>query len=290
MTRPLVAFLLSFLVTGLGQLYNGQLKKAVILFLLLLLIPFLFGAARFTTNFSGYTAMLAIMLGIWLYGISDAIIQARRRKEYAKKKYNRWYVYLFIGIVITAATWFYEKAPISGMQHFIIVSPSQLPTMQLGDRVLADIHAYREKQPDYGQIVVFNQPGEEVWCFRVAGLPGDTIQVIDDILVVNGVISESRHIRNVQIEGVPVQEYEEKMVSGHKHRIYSNQKAAGLPSSSSDKIVVPDNCYYLLGDNRGNALDSRYIGPVSADNILGQVLFSIWGRSYDRVNVDFRNR
>src|SRR5690606_34684962 len=134
-------------------------------------------------------------------------------------------------------------------------------------------------------------PDSGLWCFRVIGLPGDTIQMVDDTLVVNGSASKLSFIRSTIVDHIPVREYEEELINGHKHRIYSYQKAGGQNAILSEETIVPDNCYFLLGDNRGNAADSRYIGAVSLDDIRGQVLFSIWVKDlFDRVNIDLRNR
>jgi len=54
-------------------------------------------------------------------------------------------------------------------------------------------------------------------------------------------------------------------------------------------MTIPPNCYYLLGDNRDNAMDSRYVGVVNKDEIKGKIVYSYWGKTYDRINIDFRN-
>jgi len=230
------------------------------------------------------------MLVLWLYGVSDAFLQARRKKQYRLKKYNRWYFYLPTAVFMTLAAGLYEKTPLSGMRNFTISSTSQLPTMQPGDRVLADMRAYSKEKPDYGHIVLFDRPGAGIWTFRIAGLPGDTVEVVNEILVLNGARTKRTYIRDTIVEGLPVQEYEEEMINGHKYRVYSFPKAGETQKLSPEKIVIPGDSYYLLGDNRGNALDSRFIGAVSAGDIRGRILYSLWGSSFDRFNIDFRNR
>src|SRR5687767_9195983 len=98
------AWLLSVLLLGLGQVYNGQLRKGILLFGLTLLLASLgvFAAMHLPLD-PPLNALLAwaVPLGVIGFGWIDAIRQARRqRHSYQVKRYNRWYVYL--GLAATA--------------------------------------------------------------------------------------------------------------------------------------------------------------------------------------------
>jgi signal peptidase I len=54
------------------------------------------------------------------------------------------------------------------------------------------------------------------------------------------------------------------------------------------KKLIPENEYFLMGDNRDNAFDSRFIGTIKKEDILGRVIYSYWGNTSDRINIDFR--
>tara|TARA_B100000900_G_scaffold179593_1_gene152207 strand:+ start:268 stop:453 length:186 start_codon:yes stop_codon:yes gene_type:complete len=55
-------------------------------------------------------------------------------------------------------------------------------------------------------------------------------------------------------------------------------------------IIVPSDSYYLLGDNRDNAVDSRYEGFIKKDTIKGRIIYSYWGQDKDRININFKNK
>lgn len=128
---------------------------------------------------------------------------------------------------------------------------SMNPTYYDGDLVLVLEYAFRL---DFGDIVVADTEDEEGLIIkRVVGLPGDVVEIDYDshMLIRNGrILNERSYI----LEPISRPCYE---------------------MDDSKTYVVPAGEYFLLGDNRNDSLDSRYveIGTVSADNILGKVIF-----------------
>ena len=100
--NSLVAFLLSILTPGLGQVYNGQPNKAILFFIGVLFVPILFGFTRAITFFYGMVALLFLLIAFRIYVIVDAVKQARKQKQYRLKPYNTWYFHLLIGIAMMA--------------------------------------------------------------------------------------------------------------------------------------------------------------------------------------------
>ena len=97
--KPIIAFLLSFITPGLGQIYNGRFKKGIILYLIGLLIAVILIFSGLFFKFYGIILSLVIILGfsifIWLNALFDAIAL----KEVPLKRYNKWYIYLVIFLI-----------------------------------------------------------------------------------------------------------------------------------------------------------------------------------------------
>jgi signal peptidase I len=286
--NPFIAFLLSLLLPGLGQVYNGQLKKAAICFGLIMVVPFLFGITRGTTFFYGLFALLMIEIVLRIYVIIDGVKNAKRQKDYVPKSYNTWYYHLLIAIAMVIILWLYDLKSVLGIQTFKLSSPSNNPTLQVGDCFVADMKAYKNKELGYGDIVVFKSPEGQIWNFRVVGLPNDKLEINDNIVTINGKQSKATFIKETLNDDVAVYEFIEELPNGHKHHINKFKQSYDSTKATIMDIVVPEESYYLLGDNRDNAADSRYIGSVKRQDILGRVIYSYWGKTTDRINIDFR--
>jgi signal peptidase I len=285
-----VAFLLSLILPGLGQIYNGQLKKAVIFFGLLLLVPLLFGIIRGTTCFYGLLTLVIIEVCVRIYIIIDGVKNAKRQKDYILKIYNTWYYYLLVGVAMFAIVWIYGISSVLGIQSFKIPTTSNNPTFQVGDRLVADMRAYKNSVPNYGDIVIFKRADGQTYTFRIVGQPNDNLELIDNIITINGKPSKAKFIKEMIFDQIPYSEFEEEFPNGHKHLIYKCKEPYDSTKTTIKNIIVPSGSYYLLGDNRDNAADSRYEGFVSRENILGRIIYSYWGQSMNRINIDFRDK
>lgn len=285
--KPLVAFLLSLLLPGLGQVYNGQVRKAIICFGLLLFIPFILGATHAATFFYGLLVAFTIELIIRIYVIADAVIYAARQKEYIPRKYNTWYYHLLIAIGMLVILSVFDISARLGIKTFSMPTGSNEPTFQVGDWLVADLHAYRNATPAYGDIVIFSKADGEIYTFRVVGLPGDTVEVADDVVKINGKLCSAKLIREVAGDE-PAEEFEEELPNGHKHLIRKLKDPDRRQAANTGAAIVPPAAYFLLGDNRDNALDSRYEGTVPMAGIKGRMVYSYWGTTPERSNIDFR--
>lgn len=293
-TKPrnaFIAFLLSLLLPGLGQVYNGQPKKAIIFFVLFLLSPLIAGLTRGTTFFYGLLSLFVIELAFRIYIIVDGVKNAKRQKEYVSKPYNTWYYHILIAIGMLAIILVYDTSTVLGTQTFKIPSGSNNPTFQIGDWLVADMRAYKNNEPDYGDIVVYSRPDGQIYTFRVVGRPNDNIELIDNIVSINGKLSKATYIKETTNNQMPVVEYEEELPNGHKHLIYKSKTPYDSTKANVKNMVVPPNSYYLLGDNRDNAADSRYEGFINKDRIKGRIIYSYWGQTgTKRMNIDFTDK
>ncbi len=165
-----------------------------------------------------------------------------------------------------------------------------LPGIGHGDRI---IYTTAFDSLGYGDVVIFKFPGDEELIYplgptalRVVGLPGDTIAVKEFICVLGGVANECRFLRTLREEeekarmfgrtGLEaysiVDDYEETFPNGHRITIrrYGSELYDGFPDSPPE--VVPPGHYFLMGDFRGHALDSRTEGAIPAGRIIGKVV------------------
>ena len=152
------------------------------------------------------------------------------------------------------------------VQAFKIPSGSMIPTLLVGDHILVNkfifgpqipftkIRLFSFQKPERGEVVVFLEPTERKKDFikRVIGLPGETIQVIN---------------RKVHINGKPLNDEE--------YAYHVNSRfVRGLDNHGPTKI--PEDSYFMMGDNRENSSDSRVWGPVPFELMKGKAFMIYW--------------
>lgn len=289
-----LAAILSLLVPGLGQLYNGQWKKAIGFAVALVLIPVTFGMLHLTAHFWGFIGMffVAILFRLWI--LIDAIRTAIPLKAFELNNYNHGVIYFGMILIYQLIFAIYDIRTVAGVNSFYIPMASGEPTIQTGDYVVADISAYNDHDPEYGDIIVFRKSDGQTYFYRVIGLPNDRLKIEADIPVINGKKCAIR----LTDEFIPdpfnpfpnerLQEWEEILPNGHVHKMqkYTHTTKRILPDVP--EIRIPRNSYFVMGDNRGNAADSRFIGYIKREDISGQIVFSVWGKDGSRMGVDFR--
>jgi signal peptidase I len=150
--------------------------------------------------------------------------------------------------------------------HYIVPTGSMEPTIHVQDRLYASKSAYGIRVPFsntwlthfagpvLGDVVVYRSPeGEITSVKRVLGVPGDTVQMREGRVTIDG-------------EAMPVDGDVEDL-RGKRHSI----SLANGGGADWGPRKIPADSYFLVGDNRGNSKDSRYIGLIARDAILGQV-------------------
>lgn len=289
----LLAFLFSVLTPGLGQLYNGQFQKAMIYWGIYIIAPMIFSISHGATTFYGLMIFCSIIVGLNIYFVIDAIYHARQLQSYVLKPYNTWYAYAFFVLMILFIFMFYDVQYILGIQEYRVPTTSCNPTLQTGDRLIADIKAYKKNAPNYGDIVLYSAPYDvqnTYWVSRIVGLPNDNIAMKNNVLYVNGKPCLLTFTQDTVINDEELNEYEEELPNGHKHLLYKYKKPHPKTKSNFESITIPSGSYFLLGDNRDNSIDSRFLGFIVRDKILGRFMYSYWGEGKDRINIDFNNK
>jgi len=288
--KPLIAFLLSLIIPGLGQIYNGQIKKGMLLFFLLIAPLFVFAQIRLANSFYGLVLIFLLELALRIFTLVDAVRVAKRRKEFLPKKINTWQYNVLFAAAMLCILFLCDVKEILGIQTVKIPTASGQPTVQEGDWVVADFRAYEDVAPDYGDIIVFKQSDGYLYNYRIIGLPNDTIDINTNLVSVNNKACKATFIKETAIDRVPVLEFEEELPNKHKYHIYKWKDVTDTSYSTMKDIIVPMENYFVMGDNRNNAADSRYIGFVKKEDIKGRFIYSYWGKTLKRINVDFRNK
>jgi len=150
-------------------------------------------------------------------------------------------------------------------QAFYIPSESMTPTLQVGDRVLVNKLSYRLHDVNRGDIVVFEAPedpntdGVKDLVKRVVGLPGETVELRDG---------------QVFVDGSPLDE--PYLARGEVTRPTQNFAGKCAPPVSDSICTVPAGTYLMLGDNRDQSKDGRVFGPIEESDIVGRVFVRIW--------------
>lgn len=283
--------MLSILLPGLGQIYNGQIKKAFIFYGLYILIPTILKVSKIAASFYGMAALHLLLVLSILYICIDAWRNAKCRQDYRLKKYNKWYFYILFYTVLVSAMWLYIQGPLNNnfVRNFSVSASSGAPTLYPGDILVADMSIYNNSEPDYGDLVVFMPPhDEQPYIFRIAGKPNDILEIYDNEVIINGHPSQTSFIKKIELDGIYLNEYEEALPNGHKHFILKYDMPTDSLKSNMKNIIIPPDSYYLLGDNRDNAFDSRYMGPIEKERIKGKAMYCYWGKTKDRINIDLR--
>lgn len=160
-------------------------------------------------------------------------------------------------------------------QPFRIPSGSMIPTLDVGDRIVVNKLSYRFGDPDRGDLVVFTTPDCEDstspdWANctivgeyddlvkRIVGLPGDRLAIADDGVYIDG------------------ERLEEPYVEPGAMTVAQPPYGCTFPGTPEEPYVVPEGMVFVMGDNRGNSLDSRCFGPVSESSLVGRAFVVIW--------------
>ena len=182
-----------------------------------------------------------------------------------------------------------------------VPSGSMTPTLIEGDRVLVNKLAYDLKipfttrhllqwsDPRRGDVIVCFEPGTGLRLVkRVIGIPGDTIELRDNILVLNHVPAQYSAASVEQ--GGHIALVESPAKSGLPHSILETPTLRAIRSFAP--VTVPAGKYFLMGDNRDDSLDSRYFGFVDRSQIIGRasrVLFSLGDYCVPRIGRCFES-
>jgi signal peptidase I len=268
-SRLLAAFL-SLLAPGVGHLYIGQRRRALIIVLLnvILFAAFLAGAFLLPPSFRPIAiygaAGIAVLIIFYLGTIIDAVRLARRDDAAPRA---RWYVLVGAMLAIWAVNLALQLVSPAVKQRlpwrtFTVASESMQPTLRIDEWVLADTRYYATHAPARGDLVTYRLPSDRstIYIKRIVALPGDRILFRDNRAIVNGVVQPEPFVD-----------------VGDQNSFYATTAA----------VTVPPDHFFAAGDNRANSSDSRVQqhGVVPMKNLVARATEIFLSDDGDRLGL-----
>jgi len=192
------------------------------------------------------------------------------RKEHSATRSIVEWVLVVAGAVAVALL-----VRVFAVQAFYIPSESMEPTLEVNDRVLVNRLSYKLHDVNRGDVVVFEKPPS-----LVSTVPGAT-EIKDLIKRVVALPGESVVFQDgdVYVDGRPLDE--PYLPAGTSTQPGPGGATWDHRCTPDDPCVVPEGTVWVMGDNRSNSEDSRWIGPVDQDLIVGRAFVTVW--PFDRV-------
>ena len=167
-------------------------------------------------------------------------------------------ILLIVAVSYLIVTFVGQRTQVSGS--------SMETTLSDGDHLIVDKISYRFREPQRYEIVVFPYRYEKntYYIKRIIGLPGETVQIVDGYIYINGKQLDE-HYGNEIIEEAGMAA--EPVTLGEDRDDWIT-----LP------YTVPEGCYFVMGDNRNNSQDSRVsdVGAIHRDELMGRAWIRIW--------------
>ena len=351
--KAIILFILSLIFPGLGQMYNGQLKKGILFSALRFILPTIL--LLFITWYSNYKVLnitvLSVVILLSLYIAGEALLTCIKHNSFQTKNGYKWYWY-FVFIIITGVINTLANSTLKDdvIGVFKLPTPSMEHTLLLGDFILADLSFYKHQKPVKNDVIIFTHYGTEKKPFtkRIVAESGQTIQIDRMNVKVNGnVIDEPQNVFYMRDGKIPyyddifiydipekgdtfsikklsirdfmflfyIAKQEHQMVQAQIVLIIEGKKAVTINlglyenwyqvkdmvneivnrckvetklvsmvnllrigGENIDAYTVENKCYFVLGDNRDNSLNSRFYGCVSRKSISGKVKLIYFSR------------
>lgn len=249
---PVLAAILTLFGAGVGFLYVGKIWYALGLSLLPVIVLSLVAWTGLIFVAPGFYVLLLCLAVLLLVAPILAAVHAKRAGIVTLRPYQRWYVYVAWYVVFGAATSIVlgNRAEWLGYETFRFPSSSMRDTILPGDFFISNSWKYRARAPERGELIVFRFPGDPSikYVKRVIGLPGDTVEIKQGIVNVNGDVLPEPYVRP-------------------ENNVRTTQ--------SDLRFTVPAESFFVLGDNRDRSNDSRYWGVVPKDYLHGSAEY-VW--------------
>jgi signal peptidase I len=264
--KPLLALIISLLADGLGQIYNGELSRGLAFALAGWVLIYL-GFSYLMSSFTGLIFFIVISLAYKIFLCANAFVVAKKLQvdQTRPKPPLAWRIgaaALIMVVDLSISSDYFIKKYLA-FHAFKIPSSSMCPTICEGDRIIADMRAFRGNAPQRGDVVIFLfQAESNLHIKRVAAVAGDEVSQLHGQLMINGKPLKAPD----SACGMPA--------------VPTN--GSGTPSNLAALRVPPEHLF-LVGDNLDNSYDSRYYGTVEVSRVKGRPIYLYW--STQRVRI-----
>jgi signal peptidase I len=164
-----------------------------------------------------------------------------------------WLKALVIAVLLAAVIRYFLFAPI------VVDGLSMMPTLHDQDRMIVNKIGYTLGEPKRFDIIVFHAPENKDYIKRVIGLPGDKIEYKNDTLYINGKAYKEPYL----------DEYKKNVIDGPLTEPFTLKEIIG-------EERVPEGHLFVMGDNRRFSKDSRHIGVIPMEKVLGKTNIVYW--------------
>ena len=181
---------------------------------------------------------------------SDVVLESE------KESWFDWLKTIFFAAVLVIGVRYFLVTPIA------VQGASMMPTLEDGEMLVVDKITPKITDFDRFDVIVFKATEEENYVKRIIGLPGDTVQYIDDVLYING------------------EKYDEPYLDDYKAALMDTGTLTEdfALEEYLQQTVVPEGHLFVLGDNRRKSVDSRLpeVGFIPVNTVIGEARFVYW--------------
>lgn len=228
----------------------------------------------------------------------------KNKKTQEKKTFKEWLIDNAKALLWALLIAFGVRS--CAFEPFNIPSGSMIPSLLVGDYLFVNKASYGYSrhsfpfslpvvpkgrvfysEPERGDVVVFRLPSDTSvdYIKRVIGLPHDKIQVINGVLHINGepvkrTFVEMVKDKDAQGRDVIYTRYDEELPNGVVHPIW--EFSDDMPQDNTVEFIVPEGHFFMMGDNRDNSQDSRWleqVGYVPKENLVGKAWFIFYSNN-----------
>jgi signal peptidase I len=281
-----VAALLSLVIPGLGQIYLGRIGRGLAWALAPLGVALVVAGVSAEIGALSLGAVFGAVAVCWIGSVADAGLAPRRERGGAP---TSTLVVVALGVALFVANRAFSFAVRAYfVEAFKVPSGAMIPTVRVGDHLFTDKLVYRKRAPERGELMAFYYPEhpDEAFLKRVVGVGGDTIEVKDQRLFVNGwavprcdagpwsfldpadIGGSAKHDGELYVE----------FLGRSAYLVFLDRDA--FSGDVQGPYDVAPGTYFVMGDNRNDSHDSRMWfggrgGTVPADEIIGRARM-IW--------------
>ena len=258
MNQRLQTILVSLLTPGLGYFQTGNKKaflKTIGLFFGVIIMSVIL---RLFTSFEGIVTILGLLIGIYIFSAAKSTVKTKQ--AYSKIQTSAVLpVCITITFILVTGLSFASRRTVMGFDIMKMGVAVMRPTVLQGERFLVNTWAYKQAEPERGDIIAHSFVGQKgIYLNRVIAIENDKIQIENGIVLLNGEILNEPYVLSANVK---------------------EPQSKNMPV-----IIIPKGHYFVMGDNRDASFgDSRFSGTITIDNITGKATDVITSQYKSRI-------